>query len=78
MENNENLEKKLDETNNDNIDEINEESNELIETNKDLLNEEVEEAIDEIELDSYWNPLSYINIISKFFYKIKSALFFWH
>ena len=53
MENNENLEKKLDETNNDNIDEINEESNELIETNKDLLNEEVEEAIDENELKIY-------------------------
>lgn len=53
MGNNENLEKKLDETNNDNIDEINEESNELIETNKDLLNEEVEEAIDENELKIY-------------------------
>ena len=53
MENNENLDKKLDETNNDNIDEINEESNELIETNKDLLNEEVEEAIDENELKIY-------------------------
>lgn len=53
MENNENLDKKLDETNNDNIYEINEESNELIETNKDLLNEEVEEAIDENELKIY-------------------------
>ncbi len=53
MENNENLEKKIDETNNDNIDEINEESNELIETNKDLLNEEVEEEIDENELKIY-------------------------